>query len=154
MFGFKGAAMVAAVGLGFAAHAGAATTFNFLFDDSGGGSPDGTIGSPIVGAGLFISPVDLTPGVYSLDSLTGYSFAALVDGVSFTDADLATPSSGVSVGITQVGGVERLVFTETPGDPGADGGPVRRRGRFCEFLWPLVIRTHFCWRQHRIRLLQ
>jgi hypothetical protein len=114
--------IAAALVIGSTAGANAATTFYFRFDNSGGG-PDGTIGSPIVGSGTFVSPVDLAPGVYGLDSLTGYTFAAQVDGASFTEADLLTPSSGVSVGITQVAGGERLVFTETPGDPGADGGP-------------------------------
>jgi hypothetical protein len=98
----------------------AATTFDFLFDDSGGG-PDGTIGTPIVGSGNFTSPVDLGVGQYALSSLTGFSLQFTLGSATFTTSDIVTPIGEVAVAITQAGSQERLVFTEN-GSPG-DGGP-------------------------------
>lgn len=110
----------AVVALGVSSAAGAATTFDFFFDNSGGGA-DGSIGTPIVGTGSFVSPVDLGVGVYALSSLPGFSVQFTFGADSFATGDIATPISEVAVSITQAGSQERLVFTEN-GVP-ADGGP-------------------------------
>jgi hypothetical protein len=109
------------IALGMSSEASAATTFDFLFDNSGSGGADGTIGTPIVGGGTFISPVDLGVGLYALSSLPGFSVQFTFGSEIFATSDIATPISEVAVSITQVGSQERLVFTEN-GTP-ADGGP-------------------------------
>jgi hypothetical protein len=128
--------LLAAALLAGATGAAKATTFTFLFDDSGGG-PDGTIGTPIVGVGLFSTPKTLTPGLYALDSLPSYvMFYAFADGSYFTSADIATPTDGVAFDVTSFGaGLLRLEWTEVPGSPDADGGP---NGGSLDLLQPLT----------------
>jgi hypothetical protein len=113
------------VAIAFAALAGAAnaTTFTFQFDNSGGG-PDGTIGTPIVGSGTFTTSAVLTPGLYALQSLPDYSMSySFVNGDSFSTGDIATPLDGVALDVTSFGSGLRMVWTEVPGSPDADGGP-------------------------------
>jgi hypothetical protein len=112
------AACIAIVG---GSAASAATVFDFLFDNSGGG-PDGTIGTPIVGSGTFVSPVNLTPGQYSLASLPGFSLQFTLGSDVYTKADIASPLGGVIVEIIQAGQQERLVFSDS-GSFFGGGGP-------------------------------
>jgi hypothetical protein len=112
--------VTAAIALGISSSASAATKFNFQFDNSGGGS-DGTIGTPIVGSGTFISPIDLGVGQYALSSLAGFSLKFTFGSEVFSTSDIATPTDEVAVSITQLGSLERLVFTENGST--ADGGP-------------------------------
>ena len=97
--------------------------FNFQFDNQGLVDGDGPLVGPIVGSGRFTSPTNLTPGIYDLSSLTGFSIIFnFTDGDSFTTADISTPLTGVAVTISDVGdSTERLFFTEGSG-AGADGG--------------------------------
>jgi len=112
-------AALACIGLAGTAHA--ATTFDFQFDNSGGSEADGTISTPLVGTGTFISPVDLGVGQYALSSLPGFSVQFNIGSDAFGTADIATPIGQVAVDITQFGQQLRVVFTEN-GSP-ADGGP-------------------------------
>jgi hypothetical protein len=99
----------------------AANTFQFLFDDSGGG-PDGTIGVPVVANGSFVSPFDLLPGTYALSSLTGFTVSFAFGDQIFDSSDIVTPIDEVAVEIIPEGATtERLVFVEN-GNP-TDGGP-------------------------------
>ena len=96
----------------------AATSFSFQFDNRGSGEPPGTIGTPIVGTGSFISPVDLAPGEYNLGSLTGFAVIFAFAGATFTTADIATPIDNVVVDVTLLAsGKEGLVFTGSRGGP-------------------------------------
>jgi hypothetical protein len=104
------------------ANAATATTFNFRFDNNGSNEADGTIGTPKVGTGTFISPVGLGVGQYALTSLAGFSLSFTFGADTFSTSDVATPLDGVAVDITQAGAQERLVFTETASSD-ADGGP-------------------------------
>jgi hypothetical protein len=102
--------------------ANAATTFNFQFDNSGGG-PDGTISPPLVGSGTFVSPIDLGVGQFALSSLPGFSIQFTFGADTFSATDIATPINEVAVLISQFGSQERLVFTENgQGDSGPVGG--------------------------------
>ena len=90
----------------------AANTFQFLFDDSGGG-PDGTIGVPVAGNGSFVSPFDLLPGTYALSSLTGFTMSFAFGDQIFYGSDIVTPINEVAVEIIPEGATtERLVFVE------------------------------------------
>jgi len=115
------ASLAVAAGLGLAAGANAATIFNFNFDNGGFGGADGTIASPVIGNGTFISPIDLGVGTYALTSLPGFSLQFTFGSVTFGTSNITTPIGEVAVQITQLGTDERLVFTEN-GSP-ADGGP-------------------------------
>lgn len=100
--------------------ANAANTFQFLFDDTGGG-PDGTIG-PVIGHGSFVSPFNLVPGTYALSSLTGFTMIFSFGPEVFLSSDIVTPIDEVAVEITADGATtERLIFVEN-GSP-SDGGP-------------------------------
>lgn len=102
----------------------ASTIFYFGFDNQGLVEDDGPLIGPLVGTGKFISPIDLGPGTYQLNSLSGFSLNFdFIDGNTYTAADIATPPTGVAVKVTDLGaGVLRLFFTEGSG-PGAIGGP-------------------------------
>jgi hypothetical protein len=114
-------AFALALAISFSSSVNAATTYNFLFDDTGGG-PDGTIGTPIVGFGNFASPFDLAPGIYALSSLAGFSMNFAFGPETFLTSDIATPIDEVAVEITNYDATrDRLVFIEN-GSPG-DGGP-------------------------------
>jgi hypothetical protein len=109
----------AAMAMSGAAHA--ATTFTFTFDNGGSSEPDGTVTPPYFGTGTFTSPVNLTPGVYALTSLPGFTVNFTVGGANFTNINITTPISEVAVDVVAFGSGERLWFTEN-GSP-ADGGP-------------------------------
>jgi hypothetical protein len=114
------AVTVAAVALGAAANA---TTFYFRFDNGGGSEPDGTIGSPLAGSGTFTTSAVLTPGLYDLTSLPDYSMAfSFDDGNSYLTGYISTPLDGVALDVTTFGSGLRMVWTEVPGSPDADGG--------------------------------
>jgi hypothetical protein len=115
-------AATAAVCLGFAGTASAATTFNFQFDNNSETATPGTVTPPIVGTGTFVSPIDLSVGTYALSSLTGFSIQLTFGSDMFSEADIATPLDGIAVAIIQDGALERLVFTET-GTENSNGGP-------------------------------
>ena len=101
--------------------ANAAKTFQFSFDDSGGG-PDGTIGILVIGNGSFVSPFNLLPGTYALSSLTGFTMSFAFGPEVFLSSDIVTPINEVAVEITAEGATtDRLVFIEN-GSP-SDGGP-------------------------------
>jgi hypothetical protein len=106
-----------AVTVPFAAQA--ANVFDFQFYE---GSPSP---SSLVGGGTFATSTDLGPGTYDLTSLSDFSMAfGFITGNSYTQANIATPLTGVAVRITDLGGgLEQLFFTEGRG-PGADGGPL------------------------------
>jgi hypothetical protein len=116
--------VVAALVLGASSSASAATVFQIQFDDAMGASPPGTVTTPIVGAGTFISPIDLGVGLYELSTLTGFSLDIGFGDEIFSASDIATPLADVGVLISQDGSDERLVFTEfgASGDDGPFGG--------------------------------
>jgi hypothetical protein len=112
---FKGLlAATAALALAGAAHA--ATTFDFVFGQSG----------VLLGTGVFTTSANLTtPGLYTLSSLPSYSMSySFTDGSTFTTSDIATPADGVAIDVS-LGGPTGLamLWTEVPGSPDADGGP-------------------------------
>src|SRR5947209_9358800 len=101
------------------------TTFSFQFDNQGingaNASTDGPIIPPLVGTGMFVSPLNLAPGTYALSSLIGFTMSfTFANGDSYTQANIATPITGVSVRIVSFRGGQRLFFTAS-GRTGSDG---------------------------------
>ena len=115
------AAVAAAFWLAGTGVAGAATIFDFQFDNSGLLSAGGTIDGTLVGTGRFTSPLDLAPGLYTLSSLPGLTLQFTFANASFTQADILTPLTDVAIRIAPAGGAERLTFTEP--STGGDSGP-------------------------------
>lgn len=90
-----------------------ATVFNFTFD----ASPDGTVTAPYVGTGTFSFDGTAAAGTYALTSLSNYAFDFTVDGIQFTNANLATPVANIAVAIT-LSGTDLLVnFGGSMGGP-------------------------------------
>jgi hypothetical protein len=97
-------------------------TFNFQFDDSGGG-PDGSVTPPIVGTGVFTIATDPGLGTFALSSLGSYSMSFSLDGYTLTDANIASDPSEVLVVISSYGASqERVYFTDSGGGAGGPFG--------------------------------
>jgi hypothetical protein len=96
-----------------AAPAAALTSLNFVFDNT----PDSTVVAPIVGTGNFTTPDTLGLGDFALSSLSSFTFSFTFGGVTFDQADLATPLGNVIVRISQNGPMTMLTFGGSRGGP-------------------------------------
>ena len=91
----------------------AAVIFNFQFD----GTFDGTVTAPIVGTGTVTLGSDPGNGDFAFTSLNptiSFTFGA----VTFTQADLTTPTANILIRISDLGGGNRgMLFGGTGGGP-------------------------------------
>jgi hypothetical protein len=90
-----------------------AASFNFQFDNTA----DGTVTDPIVGTGTFTFDGDPGVGTFALTSLSNYAFNFTFGGLTFTNAEIATPVANVQVQISDLGGVRSLRFGGSGGGP-------------------------------------
>jgi hypothetical protein len=89
--------------LGIASAANAQLTFNFEFD----GTPDATITPPIVGTGTLTLAADPGNGTFAFNAISP-TLSFLVNGESFSNADILTPTANVQVQIS-TSGPDRIV---------------------------------------------
>ncbi len=98
-------------------------TFDFQFDNSGGG-PDGTVKPPIVGTGTLTLPTDPGNGTFTLSSLTGFSMSYTFGTDMYTQADIKSNDSLTEVVIGNFGGGQRRAYFTDPGAQNGAGGPL------------------------------
>ena len=88
-----------------------AVTFNIVYDDLAGNNAIDTI----IGTGTFSYDGSPTFGAFALNSLTGVTFDALVNGHMYSTADLTSNASTSGIDVFDLGGgLAGLVFTGTP----------------------------------------
>lgn len=92
---------------------GFAGTFTFQFDNTF----DGTLTPPIVGTGTFTFTTDPGNGTFGFADFGTTQFSLNFGGVTFSEADIATPLSNVQLRITEVSGVRFLNFGGSGGGP-------------------------------------
>lgn len=107
------AALAAALLAMVAAVPAEATVFNFNFD----ATFDATVSAPYVGSGTFSFDGPAMVGTYALTSLSNYAFDFTLNGIQFTNTDLATPVANISVAITLAGTDLLVNFGGTGGGP-------------------------------------
>jgi hypothetical protein len=95
-----------------------ALTFNFQLDNT----PDATVTAPIVGTGTFSFDGDPGDGTFALTSLPNFDFSFVVNGTTFTNANLVTPLANILVRI-QANGSDRLINFGGSGG-GSSGGSI------------------------------
>ena len=84
-----------------------ALEFTFLFDNAFNGLP---LEPPIIGTGTFSFDGHPGSGTFPLTSLPNYAFSLNINGLSFDNADMATPPQAVVAVITRAGSNWSLNF--------------------------------------------
>lgn len=90
-----------------------ALTFDFEFDNS----PNSTVTPPIVGTGTFSFDGDPGDGIFALTSLANFDFSFDFAGITFTNANIATPLSNILAKISTIGSDRSVTFGGSTSGP-------------------------------------